>query len=261
MDSATRPVLLIRPDRNEHDAAALARHAVASTIAPVLEIAATSDPGPAIALAGMLRAAGDGDWLILTSPRTLGHWRALVGDLDGAVTIALGRGLGIATVGPATTDSLPPDWQGQTLTSSGLAAEDLLAELLGRGGRRALIPASARARTVLADGLRAAGWTVSQAAVYSPRPVATPPRALIEQDFGSVVVRSASAADALALLSPAQLDVPVFAVGPITAHRCRAHGWHVIELDATDSTAVADEVASTLAALAPQPTFSQMKES
>ena len=108
----------------------------------------------------------------------------------------------------------------------------------------AVLPQSAQARAVLPDGLRAAGWQVHSAAVYDTRPRAPSPgtvSGLASGHFAGVLVRSPSAADALAVVP--MVTAQVFAVGPITAARCRAHGWVVVEVQPTDPAAVAESLA------------------
>lgn len=230
----SRPMLLIRPDGNESDAKALAAIGVPSVIEPLLRVTPVADAGPARELADLLDTAEDGHWLVLTSPRTWRIWGELVDDVDARLARAIERGLRIATVGQATTASLPEATRQVTLTSPGISADELLEMLLTTTTGVALLPASAGARPMLAEGLRSAGWRVHAVPIYQTRPLEAPPESLeglANGRFAGVLVRSSSAADALASLAPGPLDVPVFAVGPITAARCRSYGWRVIELD------------------------------
>ncbi len=207
-----------------------------------------TDPAPARDLARRLEEAGPWDWLIVTSPRTWQNWRRLAVKVEAQLLAALQRGTRIATVGAATTASLPWFAQRETTTSQGISAEDLLAMLLDTYGGTAILPASAKARPLLADGLRRAGWQVHQAAVYDSRSVPEAPAELARLHDGTlagVLVRSPSAADALAGFVR-DLPVPVFAVGPISAARCRSHGWQVIEIARTDPVWVAAQVADQL---------------
>lgn len=245
-----KPVLLIRPDSNETDAVALKKLGLDSVIAPVLQVAPVEDAGAARLLARALSEADASCWLIVTSPRTWGCWAALADGLGFELAGALARGLRVATVGTATTLSLPSCAHDIVLTSPGISAEHLLAELLEHQPATAIIPASSRARGVLPDGLHAAGWQVRQAKVYDIHPVGVAPDELAGLDDGSlsgVIVRSPSAADALAELVSGPVTAPVFAVGPITAERCRSHGWSVDQIDRTRPAAVAAAVSSYLA--------------
>lgn len=239
------PILLIRPDRNESDATALAQVGVPSLIAPLLHTVPVADATAARGLSQELAEAGEQTWLVVTSPRTWGLWRRLVADLDTWLAAGLAGGLRVATVGTATTASLPEQARAIARTSEGVAAEDLLEWLAAQPAGLALLPASALARGVLPNGLRAAGWQVHDVAIYHTQPVESAPPALAglaAGGFSGVLVRSPSAADALARLAPDLGVTTVFAAGPISAARCRGHGWQVVELPVTDPRSVADRI-------------------
>jgi len=243
-----KPLLLIRPDHNEADAGALAEVGIASVTEPLLQIVPVADSGPARALAHRLSEADSLTWLVVTSPRTWKRWQIAVTELDSVLTEALARGLNVATVGAKTASSLPAAARDRTIIPSGISAEDMLGFLLEQTPGTALLPASARARRVLPDGLTAAGWQVQQAAIYGTvarRDVRLP--AL--DGLGGVVVRSASAASALANLVPQPPgDFTVFAVGPVTSCRCRDLGWQPVEISSTQPGAVARAIAGHLRA-------------
>lgn len=241
---------MIRPDGNEADASALAGFGVPTIIEPLLATGPSVDAAPARALADELDRAGAGGWLVITSPRTWRNWCDLVPDLLERLSAALDSGLRVASVGSATTASLPVPAE-RVLTSPGTTAEDLLELLLSQPQplartSSAILPLSVRARSVLPDGLRAAGWQVHAAAVYDTRPrepSAATIVGLVAGDFAGVLVRSPSAADALAVVPVIAAGTQIFAVGPITAARCRAHGWRVVEIQRTDPAAVAHDLA------------------
>lgn len=241
-------VLLIRPDGNDRDAAELARAGIATLTEPLLEIVPVTDAAAAAELAIEVDSLGAGDWLLLTSPRTWGCWSTLAAsELSQQLVNAVGRGVRVACVGPATAASLPALPAEAVLISAGLSAEDLLAELLAlpqAGAPTALLPASAQARSVLPDGLRAAGWKVQTAAVYQTQLRRPEPASPIWQgEFAAVIVRSPSAADALHALGVLRVETTVFAVGPISAARCHRHGWRVIEVSDTRAAEVTSVIA------------------
>ena len=246
------PVLLIRPDGNDRDAVALGGQGIESWIEPVLEIGPPDDPTRPARLADELDSLGAGDWLLVTSPRTWSHWQRTAERLPERLAAAAERGVRVACVGASSAAALPALPAGRMLISGGISAEDLLAELLALprpAGRRprALLPASAQARGVLVDGLRAAGWQVDTAACYQTRPRQPDADSPIwGAGFSAVLVRSPSAADALAGLDLGLAEVTIFAVGPISAARCRALGWRVVELADTRSAQVAARVAEQL---------------
>lgn len=237
-----RPVLLIRPDGNEADADALAQVGVPALILPLLRTAPVADAADAVELSQRVCGAGALTWLVVTSPRTWRLWGRLVPDLDTRLAAGLAGGLRIATVGAATTAALPEPARAVAETSSGISAEQLLDLLRSKPAGTGLLPTSARARQVLPEGLAKAGWRVHTAAIYDTQPVEQAPAelaGLAAGGFAGVLVRSPSAADALASLAPDLGGTTVFAVGPISAARCRALGWPVVELPATDPMAVA----------------------
>ncbi len=264
-EAEMKPILLIRPDNNQSDADALAEAGIASVTEPLLEIVPAPDPGPGRALARLLGEANSVTWLVVTSPRAWGQWLKLVPGLETMVADALDRGLKVATVGLATTKSLPDTVHHRSVTQPGISAEGLLDFLVTQPAGIVLLPASARSRKVLPEGLRAAGWQVHQATVYDTVPrsgirlpeleklggvlVRSPsaPRSGIRlpelEKLGGVLVRSPSAASALAaLIAVPPPGFTVFAVGPITAARCRELGWQPIEIGATTTQVVVESV-------------------
>ena len=66
-----KPVLLIRPDHNQNDAAALKNAGLSVLVDPYLVIHPSEDDAPARRLFETLKTAGEGDWLAITSPRTM----------------------------------------------------------------------------------------------------------------------------------------------------------------------------------------------
>lgn len=247
-------VLLIRPDGNEADARALAGQGIGALIEPLLKITPVPDASGPRELADELGSLGAGDWLLITSPRTWGCWAESVAGLAPAVRAAAGRGLRVGAIGRATAATLPALPPGTVLVCRGVSAADLLAELLALApGRRprpvALLPSSERARPLLADGLRTAGWRVRRTAVYRTTNRRPPAGSAIHRGaFDAVLVRSPSAAEALAGLGVPIAGLPVFAVGPVTAASCRRRGWRVIELGQTAAGAVAERIGDWRAA-------------
>lgn len=243
-------VLLIRPDANERDAAALARFGLGSVIDPYLTIVPAVDPGPAHELAERLAESRRGAWLIFTSPRTWDIWRKLAPEVDEALDDARKRGLEVAAVGGTTAASLTIDVDAPPLATT----DDLLASLLdltniSGGHRTALIPGSARSRETLPDGLREAGWFVYTAAVYDTVPHKGKPKStkqVAAGAFAGIIVRSPSAAAALDHFTTVPEATIVFAVGPTTSAACRRFGWTVHELPVADAATVAAAVAEAL---------------
>ncbi|MFZ2624017.1 MAG: uroporphyrinogen-III synthase, partial [Propionibacterium sp.] len=174
------PVLLIRPDANERDAAALAGYGVETTVDPWLTVSPVTEPAAAHRLAGMLAASAKGTVLVITSPRTWSHWGALVGGkaLERGLGAALGNGLQIWCTGRGTAESLP-EGLGEavrTAPNGEALANALNHEVLPALGHLiageplVLLPGSDISREELPAALGAAGWRVVRAAVYRTRP-------------------------------------------------------------------------------------------
>lgn len=244
-----RPVLLVRPDGNETDAAALATLGLGCVIDPYLEMSGVEDPQPAHRLVELLGTCGHGDWLVLTSARALPCWGRLVGPqlLAEELAAARARGLRIAAVGAGTAAALPSGIRAELIPQD-QRTEGLLADLTALHPGLALLPRSALAPDTLIEGLTEAGWQVASAAVYGARPVQHRPATaddLAEGGLAAVLLRSPSAARAVAgwVADP---HTRIIAVGPSTAGQCRALGWRVHELPVADPARVAEEIAELL---------------
>ena len=249
------PVVLVRPDRNEADAAALGAAGFTVLVEPYLRVTTADDPAPALALLDVLdpRRTGRDTWLVLTSARTMAHWAALVGPhlLYAALDAAHQGGLRVACVGSATAATLP-DGMSPTLTATNPDASALLDDLLAATAypMLALLPGSAIARPTLADGLTAAGWAVRTAAVYDTRSVLTRPASadlLAAGTAAALVLRSPSAVAAVAGFVQPDPSVTIVAVGPTTTAAVREQGWSAITPASPDSGAVARALSRALA--------------
>jgi uroporphyrinogen-III synthase len=191
-------------------------------LAPLLEATLPADTAP---LAGLLARAAEpstapGTWLAVTSVNTVRALQALAGGpaAPGERLAAARRaGLRVAAVGDATAAALraaglAPDLVPRTAHS----AEGLLAEWPEeQPPGTVLLPLSARARPVLADGLAARGYRVRAATAYTtvPWPAPAPLPSGREEAAGvEVLDRSAllaalaaGGADAVVLTAPSHL--------------------------------------------------------
>lgn len=272
--TSARPVILVRPDRNETDAAALRSVGLTVRVEPYLRVTTANDPAPALAMLDLLdpRRSGRGTWLVLTSARTMAHWAALVGAdrLYAALRTARAGGLRVACVGSATAATLP-DGLSPAITATKPDASTLLGDLLAATeapedpradagiapgatgaayGMLALLPGSGIARATLPEGLVGAGWAVRSAAVYDTRPVPTRPASadlLTTGQAAAVVLRSPSAVAAVAGFARPDPAVTIVAVGASTTAAAHQQGWSAITPSGPDSGAVARALAHALA--------------
>jgi uroporphyrinogen decarboxylase len=242
-----RPVLLVRPDGNETDAAALVAAGIPVLVDPYLVVSPAQNKAPGAQILVDLGAAGAGDWLVLTSPRAMDAWAALVGSdaLTQAVAGARARGLCVAAVGTSTATTVNP--LAELVGTSG--ADALADDLVKRRPGRVIFPHGQVSRPGLPDTLRAAGWTVASAVVYDTTPVTERPvsaGAVSSGNLSAVLLRSPSAVAAVGQWAEVLPGVRVVAVGPTTAEAALARGWDVVSLPVADPSKVADAVRTTL---------------
>nr|WP_081675480.1 uroporphyrinogen decarboxylase [Propionimicrobium lymphophilum] len=241
-----KPVLLIRPDHNQNDAAALKNAGLSVLVDPYLVIHPSEDDAPARRLFETLKTAGEGDWLAITSPRTMPNWAQIVGQkLYDVLDSARVRGLKVAAVGQRSASGLNADVIGNR---DGTAlAEMMIAE---NETARALIPQSAIARKELGEVLESAGWQVDKAPVYETSVIAGEPisaGAVRCGNISSVLLRSPSAVEALCKLTGAgATKIKAFAVGPTTQAAAKEAGLDVVDVELGNATSVAKTIAAEL---------------
>ncbi len=214
---------------------------------PVIAIVDPPDGG--VALRAEAARADTYDWIVLTSSNAVDRFVGAVRD---------GRALGsarLAVVGGATARALSARHLVADLVPDDETAAGLVAAMppapAGRAATgRVLFPRAVEARDVVAPGLRAKGWDVTEVDAY--RTVAAGPADGIEE----AELDSASRADVITFTSPstatfyAQLagrraTPPVVAcIGPVTAEAARRAGFSV------DVVAAEHSVDGLVAALA-----------
>lgn len=202
-------------------AARLAEHGAVPVIAPLIELAPTGDAeGLTEGLARL--AAGDFDWLVVTSATT-------VGLLDGVTIPSTTR---IAAVGSATAAALAEaGLRVDFVPSADFSADALVSEWPGEAGSRIFLPQSAIAEPVLAEGLRAAGNRVDVVAAYRTIGARVAPEIVAEVRSGgirAILVTSGSVArEVAAQLAPTPATTVIACIGPRTAAEARAVGLDV----------------------------------
>ncbi|PTQ52108.1 MAG: Uroporphyrinogen-III methyltransferase [Brockia lithotrophica] len=222
-------VLVTRPREDAQEAAELvASWGGIPVVCPLLAIAplplAPSD-------VPRLQALASYDLLLLTSRNAVRILRKVL-----PADVVLGTSPRVACVGPRTAEAFartfgrPPDLVAEEETGEGLA-QAVLAEF-PEGSRRAFFPRARKAREVLPERLRAAGWAVDEVVLYDTLPDAE----------GQACVRNALAAgavDVVLLFSPSAVDalvqavegredllrrVPLASIGPVTTRRLEELG-------------------------------------
>jgi uroporphyrinogen-III synthase len=186
---------------------------------PLIAIVPPAEPGP---LDAALRELHRYDWVAFTSANAV--QAASVGPSTRA---ALAERL------PAATVALEPE--------SDHRAEGLLRAFEGHRleGRRVLLPASERARDVLARGLRERGAEVMVVAAYgNVAPPDLPARlaAALDGRIDLVTFASPSAVEGFVAAAPPRPWPPAAVIGPVTEQAARAAGF-VIAAQAAPSTA------------------------
>ncbi len=169
------------------------------------------------------------DWLVFTSVNGVdAFFEAL--ELEGKDARAL-AGVKIASIGPATAMRLMAKGIRPDLTPQRYIAEAILEELdktEAFQGQRYLLPRSELARIDLADGLRARGAEVCEAAAYKTLQADALPESLLERlemdDIDLVTFTSSSTVTNFVELIPMERreailpHVRAASIGPITSH-------------------------------------------
>jgi uroporphyrinogen III methyltransferase/synthase len=236
-------VLVTRAREQAGKAEALLRDAGAEpVVVPTIVLGPPDDPGPLARAVADLRAGAYG-WVAFTSANGVDHtWEAVVA--AGGDARAFGR-VRLAVIGPATAAALvrhglTADVQALEFKGEGLA-EEMLRHMgpapAAAGGPRVLVARAAKAREVLPETLRAAGWTVDVVAAYQTRPPGRSTLDALVHDLEAgridvVTFTSSSTVDNLCdLLGPDAVRLlsrpRIASIGPITTETARARGLRV----------------------------------
>ncbi len=197
---------------------------------PTVETGPPDDPAP---LRAALHAAGEYDWVALTSGRAVD---ALV-----RVGAAVPPGVRVAAVGPTTARKAEDAGLPVHLVGAGGGGEELARALLEAGvgdGVRVLFPASDRARPELSDTLRAAGARVERVVAYRTRTRAFDPRAIVGLDRADVVT----------FTSPSAVEGWYSAIGRDSARFLPESIWYVVIGRTTEEALAAHGPAAIVAA-------------
>ena len=240
MPNQPRPVLLVRSSGNETDAAALAAEGIPSIADAYIRVATRADAAGVAAANSLLSKLGETDWVIATSSNALRAWGELMGSavLSAEFAKAANRGTRFAAIGETTRAMYSEFGIQEVLTASKAYAEVLAAEVIAASedsGRTkplaATIPLGSIALPTLSRALTEAGWTIHAEALYETINVAEPPASLpklLAGEISLVVLRSPSAANAVAGWAAKPAEVRVVCSGGTTAAAAKAAGLKVL---------------------------------
>ena len=193
--------------------------------APVIAITDPADGGDALqdALARLQR----GDWLVVTSPN---------GATKAAAAGKLSDGVNVAAIGPGTAERAVAAGLTVRMVPDRSIAEGLMrafpAPDTDRGRLVVLArstPSAAVARSVLPDGLRAAGWEVLDVAAYRnvAAPLSDEQRRAVAAADGVVFTSSSTVNRMVAEVGADAVPPLVASIGPATSATAAGHGLEV----------------------------------
>ena len=242
----TRPVLLIRGSGNERDAKALSALDIPTVSESFIQITSGEKD---VALQLLNLASEIDGWVIVTSRNGLNYWKTLVDPNSLADVFSNNPKLKFAAIGTGTAEALRSVGVPEVLVPAQESSEGLLSLLGTYPASTAIMPAGNLARNIVSEGLRSKGWTVHTGVVYVNSPTALVPTAVSgigRSEFAAVVLRSPSAARALAHFLPSS-SIPVICGDGSTAATARELTLNVVAVANDPSPeSIATLVARTL---------------
>ena len=173
---------------------------------------------PGTDLAAPLAAA---DWVVLTSPNAVAAVAASVRDAR-----AFGPAK-VASIGPGTAAALADFGVVADLVPDRNVAEGLV-DAFPTGAGRVYLPQAADARPVLADGLRAKGWTVDAVVAYRTVTAPLDGRAVAAvASADAITFTSSSTVTNFVRAAPAARPAVVVSIGPVTSRTAHDLGLEV----------------------------------
>lgn len=222
---AGRRVLVTRPRAQAGELVTLLEAAGATVIvAPTIRIVSPADPEP---LRQAATAASTFDWVVFASANAVDAF------LDALAATEGGELRAVAAVGSRTADQLRVRGVDVTVVPETFTADALVNALTSHGSlrdTRILLPRSEIGRTVIADGLRAAGAVVTEVVAY---------RTLADAQT--------DAPDVKGLLVARQLDAVTFTSGSAVQNFVQIHGPGIVALLQESVVAVIGPVTAEVA--------------
>ncbi|MDI1290201.1 MAG: uroporphyrinogen-III synthase [bacterium] len=216
-------VLLVRADGTpDLDARALAARGADVTSEAFIRVRTCTDSEAAQRARDITDSLGaPGSWLVLTSAAGIRALDALIQDVGPRLLAARATGAGFAAVGPTSAHALHALGLADVLVpSASHTASGLLDALSDIKPGIAVLPRSNVGDGHIADTLEARGWTIVSRVVYETTTVAERPGAadpLAAGAFDALVLRSPSAARAVAHFGGVASTTAIVAGGPTTA--------------------------------------------
>ncbi|MFN8171713.1 MAG: uroporphyrinogen-III synthase [Candidatus Nanopelagicales bacterium] len=243
---SARPVLLVRAEHDDPDAAALEARRVPVVSDPYLRRVLRPGGDDVERLLATLTAPAPRTWLVVTSPAAMPALADVVGEqrVAAAVATAVRRECAAATEPAQRIRSGP--WASSTwlflVRSTRPRRVCWSCSTVSRPGT-VLLPLGGQALRTLPDGLAARGWDVVEAVVYDTEPVAERPASALLLEAGqvaAVVLRSPSAVRARTGHARVSGAVRIVCAGPTTARAATEAGLRVDAVAASpDPAAVA----------------------
>ena len=197
-------ILLIRPNRNEADAAALAEFGIETEIDPYLEISQVNNVLGAQKMLESLRSKTE-KWLILTSSNSLQYWQNLLAPGELEKVVFESESIQFAAIGQQTSRQLFALGANEVVVANRFDSESLAQTLAGGIPIPAVIPAGSIAMRTLDNSLSGLGFDVISEVVYQTNPVVTAPNSvgqIAAGVFDAVLLRSPSAARTFLSMNP-----------------------------------------------------------
>ncbi|MEZ7820633.1 MAG: uroporphyrinogen-III synthase [Aquiluna sp.] len=218
-------ILLIRPNRNDADAAALAKFGIKTEIDPYLEISQVNNVLGAQKMLDALRSKAE-KWLILTSSNSLQYWQNLLSPGELEKVVFESESIQFAAIGQQTKKQLFALGANEVVVADRFDSASLAKTLSGGKPIPVVIPAGSIAMQTLDNSLSGLGFDVISEVVYQTNPVVTAPnsvRQIAAGVFDAVLLRSPSAARTFLSKNPSP-RLSIICGGNTTAKAVQALG-------------------------------------